>query len=88
MRKICIFTSSRADYDLLSNLGTKLRRLKNIKVIFLVTGTHLSKKHGFFLNTIKKEHKIIFQSKLNINSDKRLGIIKAFSSGVDDYGKF
>lgn len=87
MRKICIFTSSRADYDLLSNLGTKLRRLKNIKVIFLVTGTHLSRKHGFFLNTIKKEHKIIFQSKLNINSDKRLGVIKAFSSGVDDYGK-
>ena len=48
-KKICIITSSRADYGLLRNLIKKLYNSKKIKLHLSITGTHLSFKHGYTL---------------------------------------
>ena len=45
-KKICIITSSRADYGLLRNLIKKLYNSKKLKYHLSITGTHLSAKHG------------------------------------------
>ena len=46
MKKLIIFTSTRADYGLLRNLIEKLTSNEKFNVRLLVTGTHLSEKYG------------------------------------------
>ena len=50
MKKICIFTSTRADFGLLSNLILELNK-NNISTNLAAMGTHLSKEYG---KTIKE----------------------------------
>ena len=50
MKKICIFTSTRADFGLLSNLILELNK-NNISTNLVAMGTHLSKEYG---KTIKE----------------------------------
>ena len=52
MKKINVFTSTRAEYGLLKNLIFKLTENKNFNVKILVTGTHLSKNFGYTINEI------------------------------------
>ena len=53
-KKICIITSSRADYGLLRNLIKKIYKSKKLKFHLSVTGTHLSLNHGYTLKEILK----------------------------------
>ena len=42
-KKICLVTSSRADYSLMSKLIDNLKKCKYIDFTLLITGQHLSK---------------------------------------------
>ena len=60
---IAIISSTRADYGILKNLIIKLKKEKNIKLKFIVSGTHFDKKYGRTLihilkDKIKIDHKI------------------------------
>lgn len=46
MRKICVITSTRAEYGIMSRLIEKIDSDKNLELQLLVTGTHLSDKFG------------------------------------------
>ena len=87
-KKICIITSSRADYGLLRNLIKKLYQSKKLKYHLSVTGTHLSFKHGYTLKEILKDKNLV-NKKLNILNydDNDLGISKSFSKGVVKFSK-
>lgn len=87
-KKICIITSSRADYGLLRNLIKKIHKSKKLKFHLSVTGTHLSLNHGYTLKEILKD-KTLVNSKLNILNydDSDLGISKSFSKGVIEFSK-
>ena len=87
-KKICIITSSRADYGLLRNLIKKLYKSKKFKYHLSITGTHLSFRHGYTLNEILKD-KIPVNSKLGILNfnDSDLGVSKSFSKGVIKFSK-
>ena len=87
-KKICIITSSRADYGLLRNLIKKLYKSKKLKYHLSVTGTHLSFKHGYTLKEILKDKNLV-NKKLNILNydDNDLGISKSFSKGVVKFSK-
>ena len=52
MRKILVFSSTRADFGLLKNLVILLK--KNYLLDFVVSGTHTSRKFGETINEIKK----------------------------------
>ena len=54
MKNVCIFTSTRADFGLLSNLILELQK-KKIQTKLIATGTHFSKKFGSTYNEIKKK---------------------------------
>ena len=87
-KKICIITSSRADYGLLRNLIKKLYKSKRLKYHLSITGTHLSFKHGYTLKEILKD-KTLVNTKLDILNydDSDLGISKSFSQGVVKFSK-
>ena len=53
--KICFITSTRAEYGLLKSLMRKIAFNENFILQIIVTGTHLSKRHGFTLNEIEKD---------------------------------
>ena len=46
-KKICVITSSRAEYGLLRNLIKKISIQKSLTLQLVVSGTHLSKEYGF-----------------------------------------
>jgi GDP/UDP-N,N'-diacetylbacillosamine 2-epimerase (hydrolysing) len=68
--KICFVTGSRADYGLLEPLIKKFQNLNNFKTNIIVTGSHLSKKHGLTINEIiKNRFSSIHKVNLKIKED-------------------
>tara|TARA_Y200000002_G_C22660983_1_gene655719 strand:- start:306 stop:1472 length:1167 start_codon:yes stop_codon:yes gene_type:complete len=87
-KKICIFTTSRADYGLLKNFILKIENSRYLKNYLVVTGSHLSKNKG---NTIKEiiedKVKIYKTIDINIKSDKPVEISKSMSVGLHKFTK-
>ena len=65
-KKICVLTTSRADYGLLKPLVLGLKKEKKFKTIFAVTGTHFVKKYGYSVDEILKD-KIKIDKKILIS---------------------
>jgi UDP-hydrolysing UDP-N-acetyl-D-glucosamine 2-epimerase len=57
--KILAFTGIRSDYDVMSSLYRKLHNCKSVDLQLVVSGTHLSKAHGYSI-------KQIYDDKFNI----------------------
>lgn len=55
MRKICVVTSTRAEYGIMARLIELLDKDKDINLYLLVTGMHLSEKFGMTKNEIKQK---------------------------------
>lgn len=55
MKSVCAVTGTRAEYGLLRLLLEELSSSKNINLQLLVTGTHLSQKHGFTYKEIEAD---------------------------------
>ena len=53
MRRICIFTSSRADWGQLSGLAAELYSSSEISLQLLASGSHLSEKFGMTVSEIE-----------------------------------
>ena len=86
--KVCIITSTRADFGLLKNLIFKLKKNKSFVLKIIASGTHFSKKYGYTYNEIK-ENKIEINKKIkcNFNSDKPKGISKVMSKCIVETSK-
>ena len=54
-KKICVVTGSRAEYGLLKNLLFLIKKERLFKLQLVVTGSHLSKKHGLTIKNIIKD---------------------------------
>jgi GDP/UDP-N,N'-diacetylbacillosamine 2-epimerase (hydrolysing) len=81
--KICLITSTRADFGLLKKLILKLKANNSFNVKIIASGTHYNNKFGLTYKEIKKNkikinNKIIF----NYNSDNEITISKIFSETV------
>ena len=64
--KICVIGSSRATYGYKKNILKILNKDKNFDLKFIVTGMHLSKKHGYSVKDIIAD-KIPIYKKINTN---------------------
>ena len=64
---VLVFTSSRAEYGILSNLIKKLNNSKAINLKLIVSGSHLSKKYGYTISEIIKD-KVRISKKIPIFS--------------------
>lgn len=86
MRKICVFSGTRADYGLLKCLLSKLKNDKTIELQLVVSGTHLTTTHKFSYKNIEKDgFKISKKIAVNPKEDTPLALAKAVGDGVQEF---
>ena len=73
MRKICVVTSTRAEYGLLYWLLKEIEADSELKLQLIVTGMHLSSEFGLTYKEIEKEFKI----------DKKIEILSSSHTSLD-----
>jgi len=78
MKKICVVTSTRADYGILRPLISSLDKIKSIDLRIVVTGMHLCDEHGNTCKEIENDgfsvHKKI---EIQLSSDSRSAMTKS-----------
>ena len=81
-KKVCVLTSSRADYGLLVNILLEIEKSSMLDLNLIVSGSHLSKRHGYSVSEIRNDQFII-EKKIKILSkkDEPIDIVKTFSKG-------
>jgi GDP/UDP-N,N'-diacetylbacillosamine 2-epimerase (hydrolysing) len=73
---VCIITGTRAEYFLLKPIIISLSKIFNIKLV--VTGTHLSKMHGYTIQNIQNENiEINHQIDMLLTNDNNISIGKS-----------
>jgi UDP-N-acetylglucosamine 2-epimerase (non-hydrolysing)/GDP/UDP-N,N'-diacetylbacillosamine 2-epimerase (hydrolysing) len=87
-RKITVTTGTRAEFGILRPILKNISQNKNLELILIVTGTHLSKNHGMSINEIKKDgikisHKFNMLPSGNTNYDMSLNLGK----GIEHFSK-
>ncbi len=79
---IAVVTTSRADYGLLSPLLSKLQTDEYFELHLIVTGSHLSDKHGMTVKNIIDDNMIISGNvEMTGTDDSAAGICQSISSG-------
>ena len=87
-RKITITTGTRAEYGILRPILKEITKRKKLQLILIVTGTHLSKRHGMTINEIKKDKFKIYQTfKFLPNDDTGFSAAKSLGGGVVQFAK-
>ena len=87
-RKITITTGTRAEYGILRPILEKIVSRKKLQLFLIVTGTHLSKKHGMTINEIKKDKFKIYETfKFLPNNDTGFSVVKSLGDGVVQFAK-
>ncbi len=80
MKKICLITTTRADFGIIKNLIHKLKENKKFKIKIIAGGSHFLKSFGKTISEIKKERiKIDYSIKLKAFKDDAKTIAKAFA---------
>ena len=87
-KKIAIVTGGRAEFGLLRNLVKELDLIDKFDCKLLVTGSHLSKKHGYTIKEIINEGFEVYKKVyLDLRFDNSLYISKSISKGVDSFAE-
>lgn len=78
MRKICFFTSTRADYGIMSRLMRKVSDAPECELQIIATNMHLSPEYGLTYREIESDGlQINKKVEMMLSSDTRNGIIKS-----------
>jgi len=88
MRKICIFTSTRAEWGLQRGVADLIRRSDGLQLQLLVSGSHLSEQHGMTVREIEADG-ITVDARVEILKfdDSPVGICKTMGSALGGYGE-
>ena len=82
-KKILVTTGTRAEYGILRSLLGELQKSSKIELILIVTGTHLSKKHGYTIREIKKDgFKINGKIKMIPKKNEKRDLTKEIGNGI------
>lgn len=88
MKKICVITGSRSEYGLLYYLLKALKLQKNIELLIVVTGSHLSKKYGSTYKNIEQDgFQINYKIKILGKRDDADSISKSTALGLLSFSK-
>ena len=79
MKKICVVTSTRAEYGLLYWLIKEIDADKDLQLQLIVTGAHLEKEFGHTQSEIQKEFKIDYKIPLELSDDSTTGIANSMA---------
>jgi len=87
-RKITVTTGTRADYGLLRKILHAINLNKKLELYLLVTGMHLSKKHGYTIHEIKNDgFKIYKKFSMLPKNDDLYHMALELGSGVTKFSK-
>lgn len=76
-RKICVVTSSRADYGLLTPLLHEIDNDETLELQLFVTGMHLCKEYGYTYKEVEKDFLINEKIDIELSSHDSVGISKS-----------
>lgn len=87
-RKILVTTGTRAEYGILRPVLQSIQKSKKLELYLVVTGTHLSKKHGLTINEIRKDGFKIFAT-INMipKGDTTYFMAKSLGEGIIAFSK-
>lgn len=84
-RKICVVTGTRAEYGLLRPLLKMVIADNDLELQLIVTGTHLSKDHGYTLNEIERDgFKPSAKIEIVSQSDGRVGTSNSVALAISE----
>jgi len=86
-RKVAVTTGSRADYGILRPILREISSSKNLELYLIVTGMHLSKKHGFTINEIKNDDFKIYTTFKMIPQDSTFSMAHTLGDGIMSFAK-
>tara|TARA_B100000029_G_scaffold342926_1_gene335310 strand:- start:7141 stop:8283 length:1143 start_codon:yes stop_codon:yes gene_type:complete len=87
-RKICVTTGTRAEYGLLRPILNEIKKSPNLELILIVTGMHLSKKHGNTIDIIKKDgFKISSKFEMIPKKDDPYDMATTLGHGIINFSK-
>lgn len=88
MRKICVFTGTRADYGLLQPLMRGISRTSGLELQVLASGMHLSPEFGNTYREIENDgFRIDAKVEILLSSDTPVGIAKSTGLGLLNYSE-
>lgn len=87
MKKICVVTSTRADYGLLYWIMKEIEASSDLELCLMVTGMHLSPKFGNTWEVVVRDgFKIAEKVDLGNLDDSRLSMIHQVADGLKSFG--
>ncbi len=88
MKKICVFTGTRAEYGLLKPLMRAIRQDPELNLQLLVTGTHLAAEFGNTYQLIEEDGFCIDEKVTTLgDEDSVIGTCKSISRGITGYAE-
>ncbi|MFM6927916.1 MAG: UDP-N-acetylglucosamine 2-epimerase [Bdellovibrio sp.] len=86
--KICVFTSTRADYGILSSLVGLLTQDTHFETRLFITGTHLAQEHGFTLNEIEQDgFQAFYRVPLDLHDDALISHMGIMGNATVEFAK-
>ncbi len=83
IRKICVFSGTRAEYGLLSSLIKRIHQDTSLDLSLLVSGTHLSPEFGYTYQEIEADGFHIDEKiEILVSSDSPSGVCKSMGLGL------
>lgn len=88
VRKICIYTSNRAEYGILRRLISKVDARPHFNLELLISGTHLVAGQGMTIAEIKADGFKSYQCvDINLSDDSPKGICDSMGLAISSYGQ-
>lgn len=83
MRKICVFTGTRAEYGILSDLMKLIDNDESLKLQIVATNMHLSPEFGLTYREIENDGFVIDKKvEMLLSSDTQIGTVKSMGLGA------
>lgn len=86
-RKICVVSTSRADYGLLFWLLKEIEKSRFLELSLLLSGSHLEERFGLTYKEIQRDFKHFYKVPLGLENDDETALCLAFSAGVAGFSK-
>lgn len=84
MKTVCVVTATRAEYGLLKNIIKLIEKDEELKLVLVVTGTHLSKDFGYTVTEIRGD-KLPISAEIDILVEEDGGISASKTMGKAFY---
>lgn len=88
MKKICVVTSTRADYGLLTGIASAFKNNPTVDFSFVATGTHLSEFYGNTVEEIVADGFNPVRIDIGIGGDRPTDVLKTMSRTLGKFSEY